>query len=78
MFKRIARTLLPRQIRHYLQKRKLERIISILQHRVVEHRYGNITLKIELADPLAASEEVLKDRFFLTVLARNENGVCTA
>jgi FkbM family methyltransferase len=54
MFKRIARAVVPGSVRRYLQKRKLERQVAAFTRRVVEHRYGAVTLKVELADPLAA------------------------
>jgi FkbM family methyltransferase len=54
MFKAIARALVPRRLRMWLQRRKLEREMAAFPRRVVEHRYGDVTLKIELADGLAA------------------------
>jgi FkbM family methyltransferase len=54
MFKRIARAVVPGPVRRFLQKRKLDREVAAFARRVVEHRYGDVTLKVELADGLAA------------------------
>lgn len=54
MFKMIARALIPRPFRTWLQWRKLERQMANFPRRVVEHRYGDVRLKVELADGLAA------------------------
>lgn len=49
-----ARALLPRSVRGRLQRRRLGRRVARFPRRVVEHRYGGIPLRVELADPLAA------------------------
>lgn len=54
MFRRIARAVVPGPVRRWLQKRKLARLVRDYPRRVVEHRYGGVALKVELADPLAA------------------------
>jgi FkbM family methyltransferase len=54
MLKRIARAVVPGRVRRILQKRNLDRQIASFSPRVVEHYYGGIRLKVELADPLAA------------------------
>jgi FkbM family methyltransferase len=54
MIRRFARTITPAPVRRYLQRRKLERLVAAFRRRVVEHRYGDVSLRVELADPLAA------------------------
>jgi FkbM family methyltransferase len=54
MLKSIARTLLPAGIRRWFQRRKLDRQVAGFSRRIVEHRYGDSVLRVELADPLAA------------------------
>jgi FkbM family methyltransferase len=54
MFKRIARAVTPGRFRRWIQRRKLDRLIVGYERRVVQHRYGEVGLKVELADPLAA------------------------
>lgn len=53
MLKRIARAVTPGAVRRFLQKRKLARQVAAYPRRVVAHRYGDATLKVELADGLA-------------------------
>jgi FkbM family methyltransferase len=53
MLKQVARAVLPVAVRRFLQRRKLERHVADYQRRVVQHRYGAVTLRVELADPLA-------------------------
>ncbi len=52
--KRFLRAVVPGPLRQRIQRRKLDRLVQDYQRRVVEHRYGDINLRIELADPLAA------------------------
>lgn len=54
MWKKIARAVIPGPIRRFLQKRKLDRQLRAFHPRVVEHRYGDVSLRVELADGLAA------------------------
>jgi len=53
MLKRVARAIVPVVLRRFLQRRKLARLIASHPRRVVEHHYGGVTLRVELADPLA-------------------------
>lgn len=53
MLKRLARTLTPGPLRRWLQRRKLRGQLAAYPRRVVEHRYGDATLRVELADGLA-------------------------
>lgn len=53
MIKQIARAVVPGKVRRFMQKRKLSRQVAAYPRRVVEHRYGESTLKVELADGLA-------------------------
>ncbi|QOV90631.1 FkbM family methyltransferase [Humisphaera borealis] len=53
MFKRVARAVVPGPLRRFLQKRKLDRQVAAYPRRVVQHRYGDAILKVELADGLA-------------------------
>lgn len=76
MLKRIARSVTPGPLRRFLQRRKLARGVAAFPRRVVEHRYGEVTLKVELADGLA---EGWYDRDWeplpeLAVLARGRLG----
>jgi len=54
MLKRVARAIVPVVLRRLLQQRKLARLIASHPRRVVEHRYGEVTLRVDLVDPLAA------------------------
>lgn len=54
MFRRIAHAIVPGPIRQWLQRRKLERLASSFPSRIVQHRYGDVELRVELTDPLAA------------------------
>jgi FkbM family methyltransferase len=54
MFKRFVRALTPGSIRRWHQRRKLDRLLAGFERRVVQHQYGDVVLKVELADPLAA------------------------
>ena len=54
MIKRIARFLAPGPLRRWFQKRQLRNQLAAYPRRVVEHRYGDETLRVELADGLAA------------------------
>ena len=54
MLKRVAHAIVPVVLRQFLQRRKLARLIASHPRRVVEHHYGEVTLRVELADPLAA------------------------
>ncbi len=54
MLKRVARALVPVVLRRFLQRRKLARVIASHPRRVVEHRYGEVTLRVDLVDPMAA------------------------
>jgi FkbM family methyltransferase len=47
------RNLVPRRLRQWWQRRKLSSLVAGYPRRVVEHRYGEVLLKVELADPLA-------------------------
>ncbi len=53
MLRQVARAIVPVDLRRFLQRRKLARLIANHPRRVVEHRYGEVTLRVELADPLA-------------------------
>jgi FkbM family methyltransferase len=53
MLKRIARAVVPARLRRWWQWRKLERMVAGYPRRIVEHRYGGASLRVELADPLA-------------------------
>ncbi len=52
MWKRVARGIVPGSFRRFLQRRKLEKQIQTFPRRIVEHFYGDIRLRIELADGL--------------------------
>jgi FkbM family methyltransferase len=54
MFKRIVRALTPGPIRRWYQRRTLDRLLAGFERRIVQHQYGDVVLKVELADPLAA------------------------
>jgi FkbM family methyltransferase len=49
-----AHAVVPTPLRRWLQRRNVERKVSRYAKHVVSHRYGKVTLQIELADPLAA------------------------
>jgi hypothetical protein len=53
MLRWVARAIVPVVLRRFLQRRKLARLIASHRRRVVEDRYGEVTLRVELADPLA-------------------------
>lgn len=53
MVRRIARSLLPGPLRRWMQWRKMARLRANYRPRVVEHMYGGVSLRLELADPLA-------------------------
>ena len=53
MLNRLVRAVAPGPVRRWFQRRKIDRLIANYPRRVVEHRYGDITFKVELADPLA-------------------------
>lgn len=52
--KAVARAIVPGSVRRYFQKRKLDRRVAAFRPRVVEHCYGGLKLRVQLADPLAA------------------------
>src|SRR5262245_30501791 len=52
--KGFLRAVTPAPVRRWLQYRRLERLVASFPRCVVEHRYGSATLKVELADGLAA------------------------
>ncbi len=54
MIKRVARFLAPGPLRRWFQKRQLRNQLAAYPRRVVEHRYGDATFRVELADGLAA------------------------
>lgn len=51
--KSFVKMLVPKSLRQWCQRRKMERLIAHFPKKVVEHQYGSTKLKIELADPLA-------------------------
>lgn len=51
--KTVIKFLVPKALRQWLQKNKMDRLIENFPKKVVEHRYGATKLRIELADPLA-------------------------
>lgn len=53
MLRMLARAVTPAPLRRWLQHRKLQRQVAAFQGRTVTHRYGDVSLKVELADPLA-------------------------
>jgi FkbM family methyltransferase len=53
LVKRLVRGVVPVRLRRWWQRRKLDRVVAAYPRRVVEHRYGDVRLRVELADPLA-------------------------
>jgi FkbM family methyltransferase len=54
MLKSMTRAIVPGPVRRWLQYRKQRREIANFAPRVVEHNYGDVHLKIDLPDPMAA------------------------
>src|SRR5262245_9748084 len=51
--KSAVRRTLPKGIRQAIQWWRLRRLQSDFEKRIVSHRYGEVVLRVELADPLA-------------------------
>ncbi len=53
-WKKLAQQVLPAKLRRAIQAYRLERCLAHHKRRIARHRYGEISLQIDLADPLAA------------------------
>ncbi len=53
IMKSFVKMLVPKSLRQWYQRSKMERLIAHFPKKVVDHQYGSTKLKIELADPLA-------------------------
>jgi FkbM family methyltransferase len=51
--KAALRSVTPKTVRQWYQRRQIDGQTAAYSKRVVEHRYGNAKLKVEIADPLA-------------------------
>jgi FkbM family methyltransferase len=52
MLKRLARSFVPRSVWTRLQGWRTRRLLATYPRRIVRHRYGDVELAVELADPL--------------------------
>jgi len=54
MWKKMIRAIVPAPVRRALQRWRLSWMVARFAKRMVRHRYGDVELDVELADPLAA------------------------